>query len=181
MSFEKAFAKTLVFEGTFNHDPDDSGNWTGGAVGKGELHGTKFGISAASYPNEDIQNLTINRAMDLYRRDYWMPLNLDAVISTKIQEEVFDTAVNMGGEAAAEILQAAINFLQPANEQLEVDHIIGPKTLAVVNKWCQKDAYALFKVLNGFQFMLYFRIIMDDAMKRKFAAGWMRRIQDYVE
>ena len=37
-------------EGTLSLDPTDTGNWTGGAVGRGTLVGTKYGISAASYP-----------------------------------------------------------------------------------------------------------------------------------
>jgi hypothetical protein len=35
-------------------DERDPGNWTGGAIGKGELRGTKWGISAQTYPQIDI-------------------------------------------------------------------------------------------------------------------------------
>ena len=49
---------TLNVEGGYQCDPDDKGNWTGGNVGVGLLKGTKYGISAASFSNVDIKNLT---------------------------------------------------------------------------------------------------------------------------
>jgi lysozyme family protein len=43
----------------------------------GELKGTNFGISAASYPDLDIRNLTQQDADAIYRRDYWLPSGAD--------------------------------------------------------------------------------------------------------
>jgi lysozyme family protein len=45
--FDKAMLPLIEHEGGFQNDPDDSGNWTGGKVGVGELKGTKWGICAA--------------------------------------------------------------------------------------------------------------------------------------
>ena len=47
----------IMHEGGWQHDPRDRGNWTGGEVGRGECKGTKYGISAASYPALDIEIL----------------------------------------------------------------------------------------------------------------------------
>ncbi|BAQ50276.1 glycosyl hydrolase 108 family protein [Methylobacterium aquaticum] len=58
-------------EGGYTANAKDPGNWTGGKVGKGQLKGTKYGISAASYPTLDIKNLTRDQAAAIYRRDYW--------------------------------------------------------------------------------------------------------------
>ena len=49
--FAAAIAMVLAHEGGFQGMPDDPGNWTGGRLGDGTLKGTKFGISAASYPD----------------------------------------------------------------------------------------------------------------------------------
>ena len=57
-NFERCFAFTLGAEGGYSNNPADPGNWTGGAVGNGELRGTNFGISASAYPQLDIANLT---------------------------------------------------------------------------------------------------------------------------
>jgi len=56
---------------------------------------TNFGISKRAYPDEDIKNLTVERAKELYRRDYWTPMGLDA--STFGDALVLmDCAVNQG-------------------------------------------------------------------------------------
>lgn len=73
------------------NDPDDSG---------GE---TKYGISKRSFPKEDIKNLTLGRALELYYKYYWyvgksepFPVNL----------VLFDTAVQHGTKLAAKYLLA---------------------------------------------------------------------------
>lgn len=70
-AFDAAFALTVGEEGGFSQDPRDGGNWTGGAPGKGSLRGTKYGISAASYPTLHIDALTLADAKAIYRRDFW--------------------------------------------------------------------------------------------------------------
>jgi len=177
MSFDSAFEKTVGLEGGYGCDPDDKGNWTGGAIGSGELRGTKYGISAAAFPYEDIKNLTLDRAKMLYQINYWNLLNLDEVPSDPIQEEIFDTGVNMGPGASAMIVQRSINFLE-IGKPLLVDGAIGPVTLGYIKKWCGKDPEALFKVLNGFQFIRYSEMA-DSGIMEKYSRGWMQRIQNY--
>lgn len=97
MSFSRAVEFTLGWEGGFSNDPADPGNWTGGEVGKGALVGTKFGISAASYPDVDLANLTRDDAKAIYRRDYWEALGLDAdQYGPDYQVVAFDSAVQHG-------------------------------------------------------------------------------------
>lgn len=83
------------WEGNYTDDPNDHGNWTGGKKGVGELKGTKFGISAASYPHLDIRNITMQQADDIYFREYWQASGAD-----KLQWPycllAFDTAVLHG-------------------------------------------------------------------------------------
>lgn len=99
VSHEDLFERSMTFlrkwEGGFQNNPEDHGNWTGGRKGVGELKGTKFGISAASYPGLDIVNLTQEQADAIYRRDYWQRSGAD-----KLQWPacllIFDTAVLHG-------------------------------------------------------------------------------------
>jgi lysozyme family protein len=94
-NFLKALTFTLKWEGGFTANPDDPGNWTGGNVGVGELKGTKWGISAASFPSLDIENLTIQEAASIYHEQYWEAISGD---SRPYPEAlvVFDFAVNSG-------------------------------------------------------------------------------------
>lgn len=176
MSFESALEKTVRLEGGFGKDPLDKGNWTGGQAGVGILKGTKYGISAARFPNEDIENLTLDRAKVLYKIKFWDVMRLDEVHNDKIQEEMFDTGVNCGEGAAVKCAQRAINFLEVGTPVTE-DGAIGPQTLSFINKWCQKDAWAFFKALNGEQYA-YYKSLENPAFEG-YKYGWMKRIQDY--
>lgn len=45
--FNKFLERVIEHEGGYTDNPKDPGNWTGGEVGKGELKGSKYGLSAA--------------------------------------------------------------------------------------------------------------------------------------
>ena len=88
-------------EGGYTADRRDRGNWTTGVIGKGELKGTKFGISAMSYPKLDIKNLTRAQAAEIYRRDYWDQAGCH-ILPAGVDLPIFDVSVNSGpGRATA--------------------------------------------------------------------------------
>jgi lysozyme family protein len=119
-NWEPAFAEVIGHEGGFTADPRDRGNWTTGRIGEGKLNGTKYGISAMSYPDTNIRDLTLAEAKAIYRRDYWAKVRGDD-LPPGIDLVVFDLAVNSGPGRAAEYLQKAVGV--PA------DGKIGPITL----------------------------------------------------
>lgn len=102
--FQRAIAFVLRWEGGFSTDRNDKGNWTGGAVGVGEFKGTKYGISAASFPHLDIANLTLEQAKAIYFERYWIGSGADKLISDMALIHM-DTAVNMGVARAKHLLQ----------------------------------------------------------------------------
>jgi hypothetical protein len=81
-SFDAAITFVLSHEGGYSFDQDDPG---------GE---TKFGISKRSHPNEDIKNLTVERAKEIYLEEYWVPVS-DA-LPYPADFVAFDAAVNQG-------------------------------------------------------------------------------------
>ena len=58
-TFDEIIDVVLEHEGGYVNDPTDTG---------GE---TKYGISKRAYPDEDIKELTVERAKELYKKDYW--------------------------------------------------------------------------------------------------------------
>ena len=58
-------------------------------MGKGIRKGTKFGISAMSYPSLNIKQLTIEQAKDIYYRDFWLKLGGDKVHKA-VMYQLFD-------------------------------------------------------------------------------------------
>ena len=124
-AFDRCFAITVGHEGgQLDLNPNDSGNWTGGSVGYGELRGSKFGISAAAYPSLKISDLTLEQAKNLYFQDYWTPVSGDA-LPLPLAVLVFDAAVNNGIHRATIWLQVALD--------VGADGLIGPVTLAAAH------------------------------------------------
>lgn len=96
------------WEGGYQNHPADKGNWTGCEVGEGENKGTKYGISACSYPDLDIANLTMEQADAIYFRDYWQASGADK-LPWPYCLLAFDTAVLHGVGASRKWQQEAGN------------------------------------------------------------------------
>ena len=138
----------------------DRGNWTSGIVGVGVLKGTKFGVSAMSYPSIDIEGLTVEAAKIIYFNDWWSPLKMD-YLSFAMQYQMFDAAINHGRVSATKMLQRAIG----AND----DGFIGPVTIAAKNKVDINDLLMLF---------ISERITFFTQVKTfdLYGKGWMNRM-----
>jgi lysozyme family protein len=165
-SFLAAFARTIGVEGGYVNDPLDPG---------GE---TKYGISKRAHPEADIKNLTLEEAQAIAYADYWNPLRLDELKSELMAAELFDTGYNCGVGTAALVAQRALNFF---GEDLAQDGIMGAKTIARLNFWADKDPVALFKCLNGFQFVYYVQCVKSNPAEMKYSRGWMKRINEYQQ
>jgi hypothetical protein len=80
-------------------------NWEGGYVDDPADPGgeTNMGISKRSYPNEDIKNLTRDRAIEIYYRDFWVKPGIDS-IAEDFRAKVFNMGVLMGPQTAKGLL-----------------------------------------------------------------------------
>lgn len=158
MTFDDAFAAVIHIEQGFTDNPSDPGNWTGGRDGVGACRGTKYGISAAAYPDLDIKALTLDQAKALAKRDYWDIYRCDE-FDPRIGFQVFDAAYN-GGHAAQWLQQAA--GAHPDGE-------IGPVTVAAV-----RAADPLRVVMKFDSYRLAYLAGLDAFPS--FGKGWVRRI-----
>lgn len=160
--FERAvgFTMRVDIEGGFSADPDDRGNWTTGKIGEGELKGTKYGISAMSYPQLDIKNLSWRDAKAIYRRDYWDKAGCNR-LPARLALVLFDCVVNHGVSGGVKLLQRAVD--SPA------DGIFGPNTLAAVRGMDQDSAIVA---------LLRERLELFRALKTwpKYGKGWTNRV-----
>lgn len=160
MNFNKAFQLTVGHEGGYTTNRTDRGNWTSGQVGVGELRGTKYGISAMAYPKEDIKNLTLDRAKQLYKRDYWDKSKCDS-LPNGVRFHVFDCAVNSGVKRAIQTLQQAAG--------VKDDGLIGPQTLGAVNAIDERDLLLKFYASR----VSFYTGISTFGT---FGKGWMNRV-----
>lgn len=152
--FLKAFEKTIKFEGGYVNDPDDPG---------GE---TKFGISKKAFPDLDIANLTIDDARKIYFDLYWITPRWNAIDNFDLAEKLFDMGVNMGIRRASTILQTA---LARFGASIDVDGVVGPETLHVVNNFRYPDALLL--MVRSVAVEVYLGM-----NKPKYIAGWLTRL-----
>jgi len=168
MNFDQAIQRILSSEGGFTDDPDDSGNWTGGKIGVGVCKGTKWGISAASYPTLDIKNLTQAVAIKIYLNDFWLKYRI-ASYPDSIRLHMLDVSINSGNARAVKILQRAVGFTGA-----DIDGDAGPQTMARAAK---VDIWDYHNERNDF-YIVYADL---NPVKRKYLKGWIRRVVDVTE
>ncbi len=130
MDYDTAFERVIGHEGGLSMDRNDRGNWTTGIVGNGQLKGTKYGVSAMSYPDLDIKNLTLAQAKAIYRRDFWDKVQGDKMFDG-VAFQAFDLAVNSGPQTAIRKLQLALGVAD--------DGIFGPASLAAAQRVSESD------------------------------------------
>lgn len=146
-TFQKAIAAVLEREGGYVSDPHDNG---------GE---TNFGISKKAYPELDIAALSIDQAVEIYRRHYWDRVRGDE-LPAAIAWCVFDQAVNRGVSAAIRTLQQVLG--------VAMDGVIGPATLQAART---SDQYRVVARLQAEAVLAYAR--HEDWAR--FGRGWTRR------
>ncbi len=172
--FNLAINTILSHEGGYTNDPKDTGNWTGGRIQSGLLKGTKFGISAASYPSLDIRSLTMEDAILIYKRDWWDKYKYGIINAQDVSTRVFDMAVNMGAKAAHKIIQNCVNNLVPFVRQLVMDGILGPASFNEINSI---PSCTLMVAIRLHQAAYYEAIVARDPSKARFLKGWLIRAQ----
>jgi len=152
MNFDKCFELLMKHEGGYVFDKRDPG---------GE---TKYGISKRAYPNENIKNLTMDRAKKIYKKDYWDRCKCD-LLPSKLALHIFDFAVNSGNIKAIKDLQKMVG--------VDDDGIIGPKTMEAIKKHSESNLIAAYcnARVNFLQLLKTW-----DVYKR----GWVRRIMGNI-
>lgn len=156
MDFDKAFELLIGHEGGFQCSPKDRGNYTP----DGRLVGTKYGISARSYPNENIAGMTLERAKAIYLADFWRVAGCEAVPDV-LRFPLFDFAVNSGPRTAAKALQRSAGAA--------ADGAIGPKTQAAIAAMHPLELFILLDAERE-------ELMINDTSWPAHSKGWVRRL-----
>ena len=142
-------------EGGYNNDPDDSG---------GE---TNMGISKTTHKNEDIFNMTRERANAIYYRDYykWNGLNK---LPYPIRGFVVDYGLPTNPQHAIETVHKVLDIPPPSN-------IIGPTTLGKFENYTE-EYYNRFLEKYRDEMKKYFQnVVQKNPQKQKYLKGWLNR------
>ena len=161
--FERIFDYLLRVEGGYSDDKHDKGGKT--KFGIIEEEARDFGYKG------DMQDLTKDFAKNIYLKKYYLGNKLDKVINDKVALSICDWAVNSGRNGTKNA-QIAINQLTNAN--LDVDGIIGSKTLEALNS---VDSDKFLEVYHNLQRIYYKGKVEADRTQEGFLTGWLNRVQ----
>lgn len=165
MNFDTAFERLIGHEGGYSTDAKDPGNWTGGRPGVGAMHGTKYGIAANTYPDIDIQNLTLDQAKAIYRRDWYAKIGADE-IDGAIVFQIWDFAVNAGMSTSKRAMQRSVGVAD--------DGIFGPATLAAIKKAPIADTILKFNAQR-------LRFYTSLSTWPTYGKGWTNRVAGQLD
>ncbi len=161
---------------------NDKGNWTGGAIGDGELIGTNRSISAIALSDylgrtatlADMKNLSINTAHKIYYKKYWLPIQGDKIKSQLIAGFIADMRSSAGYKGIIE-LKKALNRL---GEKLPISNKVDDNTLTAINRQIRISEKRLNNAYHD-QMVIYYNSI-GGGTNSKFLKNWIKSLQkDY--
>ena len=162
----------LNFEGGYQSIVSDPGNYNS----QNELVGTNNGISAPFYEMiighpptvEDMKGITRKEASTLFKVHFWDKMRGDAITDQGVAENIIDHGINSGPRDAGVIAQRVLNL--EFGKDLEVDGVIGPKTVAALNSI--GDQKALFEKISYYRIKNY----EEEAINPMWTRIWINRV-----
>lgn len=177
--FDKAILTTLKHEGGFVNDPVDPGGATNWGMsirylkGRGDADGDGWLDGDLDHDGDididDIKNMTIEQAIDLYKSGFWDKYDYDKIVDYTVAARVFDMTVNMGAKQTGKIVQRALN---KCGNNLVVDGAVGKNTFNAIN--CT-DPELLMSEIRIEHANFYLKLIEQRPELAKYKKGWLRR------
>ncbi|NBT77304.1 MAG: hypothetical protein EBT04_02390 [Betaproteobacteria bacterium] len=157
-TFPEALQMVLKHEGGWADHPADPG----GATMKGVTLQTFNAFLGREASKDELRAITDKQLHDIYSQNYWAKARCDE-LPVGVDASVFDVAVNSGSSRAAKLLQASLG--------LEVDGIIGAKTLGAANAVAPAELIARFAEARR----SFYRKLATFPI---FGKGWLRRVDE---
>ena len=147
------------FEGKFVNHPNDKG--------KATMMGITIGTFRSFYGQgksvQDLKNITDAQWMYIFRKGYWDRCKADQIADQSVANLVVDWCWG-SGVTGIKYVQAVVG--------VDVDGIVGPKTLAAINS---QDGSTLFAQLWK-QREAHFRACASKKGQGVFLNGWLNRL-----
>jgi lysozyme family protein len=130
--FKISLQKTLVHEGEYVNDPDDSGRETYRGISRAN-HANWKGWSVIdqykikpNFPFSLVNNVDLEKQVELfYLYEFWLPLKADQIQNQTSADSIFDFAVNAGTNKSVQLTQSIIGT--------KADGVVGDQTLKKLN------------------------------------------------
>lgn len=182
--FEVALKHTLKIEGNYSDDPEDPGGETFAGIARNYWPDWPGWNTIDSMKERgDVIGMTPTLKIQIasfYRVNFYNRVGGDLLTYQKLATEMFEQAVNLGTDRAAEHLQEALNLLNRNGKswpEILVDGKIGPATIRTLAKAFQngEGLHAVFKMVNALQAEYYLERIRARPVSEKYIRGWLGR------
>ncbi|MFU8865306.1 MAG: holin-associated N-acetylmuramidase [Rhodobacterales bacterium] len=182
-SVEKIAQEIVAREGGFVNDPADPGGATQHGVTLGTLRRLGMDLTGdGAITVDDVRAVTRERATAIFIEHYFRRPKVDR-LPDRIQPSVFDMYVNAGANAV-KILQ---RLLRQMGQNITVDGIIGPQTIAAAQAAHATAPDHLADAYGIARRNYYLRLADLRPASRKFArtrnggkGGWIVRAEEFI-
>ena len=176
-SFDDAQGIVKQVEAGYSSDRGDTGNWIKVPGGK-RFVGTNHGISApilAEYlgrlpKKEDMQNLSYETALKIYKTEYWDKYNLSEFTNQSIANIIYDGVVNQGQNGTRSVLRKALN-----ENGIEITDDDDPFDVEWIQKTNKLDQDKLFESIKKFREDRY----REAPTFKRHGEGWLNRLYSF--
>jgi lysozyme family protein len=166
----------VKIEGGYNgNNPNDLGGPTKYGITAATL-GRARELSRAATP-EEVQNLEVDEATEIYRRDFVLKPKLDLIESRALAMFLFDSCVQFGGGDVSGGWEG-IEWLQEAIGGLKVDGLLGPKTLSAIKGF---EPHSMVLEVAGLRLAKRRRVIRKHPAQLANIAGWLLRDSELLK
>lgn len=172
-TIQEMITDVLSREGGYVNNPADKGGPTKFGITQATL--SRFLERAASV--EDVKNLDIGTARDIYELRYYHQPRIDK-LPEPIQPFLFDSCVNHGPRRAIQFAQMVCN--EASFGPLATDGQMGPKTKAVVDACYASLGDWMLAALVEERKMFYVSIVNHNESQRVFLKGWIARANSFL-
>ena len=170
--FNEAQKIVKAVEAGYSDDRGDTGNYY-----KGRFIGTNHGISApilAEYLGKtptraDMENLSYETALDIYKRDYWDAQNLTEFCDQSVANLIYDGCVNQGTTALRSIVRDAY-----IENGIKISNSDNPFSNEYVKKANALNQQKLFKSIKKGRENRY----REARTFRRHGRGWLARLDN---
>ncbi|MEM0936099.1 MAG: holin-associated N-acetylmuramidase [Pseudomonadota bacterium] len=180
---EKLAREIVLREGGYVNDPDDPGGATkyGVTIHTMRRLGMDLDGDGVITPG-DVKRLGEDQAVGIFMEHYFARPRISALPQV-LQASVFDMYVNAGAHAVR-VLQSLLNDM---GEHLQVDGVIGAKTIDAAKAALARAPYHLADAYGIARRNYYYKLADRRPSSRKYArrrdggkGGWITRAEEFI-
>lgn len=169
--FIPAYHHILLNEGGYVNDPDDPGGETYKGVARASWpkwlgwHIIDLLKKQPNFPANLDTNLELREEIGaFYLANFWNKLKCEEIREQAVAESILDFGVNAGVATSAALAQKVVGTTP--------DGVIGPATIAAINKFNPDHFIAAFAVEK---IRRYLAIVKKRPTSKKYFQGWVER------